>query len=1041
MKSIFTKTVLFLVSLSALGQEIQLNGTVYETETNQPLPGVTILIKGTTQGTITNIDGTYSLQAPSDGTLVLSFIGYITQEVPIQGRSNIDVSLDIDVETLEEVVISAFGLERERERLGYSVQNIDAKEINRVDDPNVGSAIRGKFSGVSIAQNSTGVGGSVGINIRGIRSFGNNQPLIVLDGVLIDENQGDQADFAEGRDLGNTLSNLNPADIESISILKGGNATALYGFRGQNGVIVIDTKRGNSQRPRIDISSSVTLDNVLRTPELQNEFGQGFFNTSTNQLEYDLTRTTSFGPRMDGTLRPRFDGVGEVPYSPSGEDDFRDFFQTGVSLLNSIAVSQAKDGYDYRLSYSRSDQQSIVPGSELTRQNFGIKAGLDVNKYINIKGKVDYINQEAINRPELTGGQSNIANALSLRPRNISNELLENNFLTTDGLPNSWQGGFLLNPYYTINNRLNEDQTDRVISLLELNVKPFKGFNILGRISRDFIQREENVFNPFGAFTAVAPGGRLVNTTSTSTLTNFDLILSYNKVLSDRFDLSALVGASRTDTNFEALQATGSNFIIPNFFSLTNFENQAVLPNVSRTRSNGVFGSITLGFDQFLFLELTGRNDWSSTLPIANASFFYPSVGLSAILTDAIPSLKGNQLSFLKLRGSYAQTGGATTAYQLINTFNISTGQINGQRLIFLGVGEEGANPGPNLNNPDLEAELSNSIEFGIEARFLNNRIQLDATYFRTTTENQILPLTLPTSTGVAAEIINAGELRNSGIELSLSADIIQNGAFSWNVTTNLTSIDNEVIELADGVDRNVIARQFNNVVQVASEVGGSAQAFFGNTFVRNDAGQILVGSDGLPIVGTDIVQIGDAVPDALVNMTNSFTYKNFNFSFLLDARIGGDVFSFSEIQRHTSGTAVETLEGRDFFTGGQGILLDDRYAVEEGQTLSPEVAARGVDPQSFFGRVGQISENWVYSATFLKLREVTLGYTFPSSITDRLNMQSLSVSYVGRNLAILYSDNDNFDPETGFNTGFQGVEFNSIPPSFSNGFRVNLTF
>ncbi|MEM7549472.1 MAG: SusC/RagA family TonB-linked outer membrane protein [Bacteroidota bacterium] len=1041
MKNFYIILLTTLLVSPVWSQTITVSGKVTDSG-GEGLPGVNLLVKGTSNGTVTDFNGNFRLEAGSSDILVVSFVGYTTQEIPVNSQTQLSIVLETDILSLNEVVVSAFGIKREKEKLGYSIQSIDSEAINRADDPNLGSALRGKFSGVSISENATGVGGSVVVNVRGISSLtSNNQALIVLDGVIIDENQGTQADFAEGRDFGNTLSNLNPSEIENISILKGGNATALYGSRAQNGVIVITTKSGRSETPKVEIGSSITFNNVLRTPDLQNEFGQGIFDTGIDEVIFDITSSSSFGPRLDGTLRPRFDGVGEVPFIASGSDDFRDFFQTGVSYLNSIAISQAKNGFDYRLSYSRSDQESIVPGSEITRQNFGLKAGIHVTKWARISGKVDYINQEAVNRPELTGGQSNISVALSQRPRNISNQLLSQNFLTPDGLPNNWQGLFAINPYYTVNTRLNDDELERYISLLELNLDPFEGFNVLGRLSRDFIQREVNNFFPFGAFTATGPNGRLDNISSTSTVTNLDLILTYNKTLSSNFDVSAFLGFSRTNSNFESLEARGTDFVVRDFFSLSNFNNQVFLPSVSRLRTNSVFASLTFGYNDYLFLELTGRNDWSSSLPVENASFFYPSVGLSAVLTDAIPSIQSNTLSNLKIRGSYAQTGAATGAFQTLNTFNVSSGPINGQRLIFLGIGEEGADPGPVLANPDLVNELSNTIEFGLEAGFLNNRIRLDATYFRSNTEDQILQLTLPTSAGASAQIINAGEVINRGFEVSLSADIIQKSNFTWNSTLNLTTIDNEVEELAEGVERNVRARQFNNVVQVAAEVGGSAQGFFGNTFVRNDQGQIIVGSDGLPVLGTDIEQIGSAIPDALINLTNSFTYKNFNFSFLLDARIGGDVFSFSEILRHTQGTAVETLEGRDFFFGGQGIPLDDRFAVEDGETLDPEVAARGVDPQSFWARVGQISENWVYDATFLKLREVTLGYSFPTSVVEKLNLQSLSISYVGRNLAILYSDNDNFDPETGFNTGFQGVEFNSIPPTFSNGFRVNLTF
>ncbi|MHA7056254.1 SusC/RagA family TonB-linked outer membrane protein [Aquimarina sp. M1] len=1030
----------FLFSIiGVLAQEKKVSGTVTDAANNTPLPGVNVIIKGTSSGAQTNFDGAYSMNTSSGDILVFSYIGFKTKEIPVNSSNIINVSLEQDAEQLEDVVITAFGIRQESKKLGYSVQELKSETITQTADPNIGSAIRGKLAGVNINSNSGGVGSSVSINVRGISSLGtNNQPLIVLDGVIIDDNQGGQGDFASGLDYGNTLSNLNPNDIENISLLKGGNATALYGFRGINGVLVITTKKGRSDKPTVEINSAVTASSLLVSPKFQNEFGQGQFDTSTNQLVYDITNGSSFGPRLDGSQRERFDGIGTATYA-ANDNKFKDFFRTGFSFLNSVSVSQGTEKFDYRFSFSRLDDESIVPGSNLKRQNFSIKAGASITKWLKILGKVDYIHQDAQNRPELTGGQTNITRALSLRPRNISNSLLSTNFLEPDGTPNNWAGAFITNPYYTANALLNEDETDRYISLLELNVDIAPGLKALMRLSQDHITTNQQVFNPFGAFD-IAGNGRFSDTNSTARTNNYDLIFRYNTDLGSHFNLGATLGFSHSDVSFRSVQAIGETFLLPNFFSLNNFESISVVPGNARNSSNSIFGSMTLGFNNYLFAEFTARNDWSSTLPINDASFFYPSVGLSFVVTDAFPSLQDNPiLSNLKLRGSFAQTGNATGAFSLVNTYNVSSNLFNGQRFFFFGNAEEGAGAGPELNNPNLVPEISNSLEFGIDARFINNRIGLSATYYTIRTEDQILRLTLPPSSGAANQIINAGLVTNKGIELSVDADIIKTDNFSWSTTVNFTTNENEVEELAQGVDRNILVRQFNDIVQVAAEVGSSAQGLFGTTFTRDDNGNIVYDTNGLPVINTEISQIGDVAPDAFLNWGNTFTYKQFSLSFLFDARFGGDVFSLSEIQRHTQGTAVETLPGREFFAGGQGIEVPQNATIDG--TLDPEVQQRGVNPQVYWGRLGQIGENWVYDGSFIKFRELTFGYNFPEKTIKGLHLSNLSISYVGRNLAILHSNIDNFDPETGFNTSFGGVEFFGIPSASSHGLRVNLTF
>lgn len=997
-----------------------------------------IIVAGTSNGTQTDFDGKYSINAASGDVLQFSYLGMLTKSVTVGSDTVIDVQMEQDAEQLDEIVVTAFGLKQEAKKLGYSVQTVKSEKLTQAANPNIGSALQGKLAGVNINSNAGGIGSSIGINVRGISSLSSgNQPLVVLDGVIISSNQGGQGGFASGIDYGNTLSNLNPDDIESVSVLKGGNATALYGFRGINGVLVITTKKGRSDRTTVEFNSSVTGSSILVNPEFQNEYGQGRFDTGTNELLYDTAVGSSFGPRLDGTQRDRFDGVGTAAYSGS-DNDFKDFFQTGFSFLNSIAISQGNEKYDYRFSYSRSDNESVVPGSKLTRQNLSLKAGIQAAKWLRITGKMDYINQDAVNRPELTGGQSNIGRALTLRPRNISNELLENNSFTDEGTPNNWNGSFIMNPYYTVNTRLNEDDTDRYIGLLEFNFDLYKGLKALARISQDQINIGSQIFNPLGAFD-IASNGRLVDVSSVSKTNNYDLIFTYNADLSEKISLGATAGFSHADVSLKSIRSTGETFLIPNFFSLNNFESTTSVPFTPSNSSNSVYGSATLGYNNYLFAEFTARNDWSSTLPIDEASFFYPSVGVSAVLSDAIPALQDNSvLSYLKLRGSFAQTGNATDASQLANAYNISSGLFNGQRFFFFGDNEEGAGAGPQLKNSDLVAEISNTLEFGLDAKFLSNRIRLAATYYNIRTEDQILQLSLPSSSGAANQVINAGLVTNKGIELSLDADIIKNENFSWSTNVNFTTNDNTVEELAQGIERNILVRQFNDVIAVAAEVGSSPQGLYGPSFNRDDNGNIIYDSNGLPEVG-EIQQIGDAAPDAFLNWSNTFTYKQISLSFLLDARFGGDIFSFSELQSHTQGTALATLQGREYFTGENGIPVPDG-AVING-TLDATVQQRGVEPQAYWGRLGQISENWVYDGSFIKFRELTLGYSFPQNIIKPLHISNLSLSYIGRNLAILHKNTDNFDPETGFNNNFNGVEYYGIPTASSHGLKLSVTF
>lgn len=1041
LRTLFLFSFLFLIALSGFAQEKEITGTVTSKVDGIPIPGVNIIVQGTTKGAQTDFDGNYTISASVGDVLEFSYVGMTTLQFTVGISNVINVQLEEDAEALDEVVVTAFGVKREAKKLGYVVQEIDNKDLTNASDPNMATALRGKVTGVEISSGATGPGSSTNITIRGITSLsGNNQPLIVIDGVIVSNTNIGQGDFAGGFDFGDGLSNLNPDDIERISILKAGNATALYGHLGAKGVILVTTKSGKSGKSgkvKVDYSSAISFDNVLISPKFQNEYGQGKFDTNTNTLEYNIIDGGSWGPKLDGTQRERFDGVGTTAYSANSEG-FKDFYSTGTTLTNSVIVSQAKDGIDYKLSYGNFTNSSIQKGTTLKRHNFGLKAGIDINDKVRVSGKIDYIKQNGKNRPELTDGQSNTVKALSIKPRNISNSQLASNYLNASGAPNTWAGSFTMNPYYTANTLLNEDKTDRFTGLISLDVDLFKGLKLNARVSNDasitnaFIYRRQDAFD-------IAPNGKLDEYNTKGNTVGYDLLLNYETDLSEDFSLDTTFGLNQTNSSFKSIVNTGETFVQENFFSFNNFKSKNINPYWARSKSNSVFGSASVGYKNYAFLEFTARNDWSSSLPIDNASFFYPSVGASLVLSDAIPSIAENSpLTFLKFRGGYAKTGNATGPYQLQNTYLISSAEYNSQLFYFFGVSEEGAGAGASLKNPNVVAEISTNLEFGFDARFLDNRLSLNATYYTIDTKNQILKLSLPPSSGANETVINAGLISNKGIELGLSADIIKNEKFSWTTELNFSKNVSEIKELAQGIETQIRVRQFNDVVQVGGKLGEPLWSLFGSSYERNEDGNIVYDSNGLPKIG-EIDNIGSTNPDALANLRNTFTYKNFSFSMLLDAKFGGDVFSYSDLIRASSGTSAITLEGRDYFTGGNGIMVPNS-AVIDG-TLDPDVVTRGVNPQQYWGRLSQISEHWVQDASFVKLRELSISYNFSKKILDKLNISKLTLSYFGRNLAILHKNTENFDPETGFNNDFSGVEYFGFPSTSSHGFKLNVSF
>ena len=1031
-----------LFSIIITAQEKVIIGKVTSATDGLPLPGVNVIVKGTTKGTEADFNGKYTIKASKGNVLVFSFVGMKKLEVVVE-TNTINVALE-ESNLLEEVVVTALGIKKESKKLGYSLQTIKSKDLNKVKTTNITNALSGKVTGVQINQNGSGVAGSASINIRGVSSLVSNNPLIVIDGVIVDNTGLGQGSFTGGLDYGNALADINPEDVQNINVLKGGNATALYGYRGASGVIVVTTKEGKEGKVKIDFSSSTTLDNVLVAPRLQNSYGQGTYNAATNSLEYDITRSGSWGPKLDGSQRMRFDGVGTDVYK-ANPNSFKDFYKTGSTFINSISASGGNKVSNYRLSYTNLTNAPVLKGSDFERNSVLLNTFTNITDKLKVQAKVSYINNKATNRPDITDGQANTVRGLILKPRNISNQILSENYIKSDGRPNNYGGGaFTMNPYYAVNTKINEDDKNRFTGLLNATYQITENLSATARYSRDQSNYIASIYQPIGAFD-IAPTGGLEEITNQMVLNNLDLMLFYNGNITDKLSLDATFGFNTVETNSKTNRTEANDLLDEDLFSINNFTYKSVSTFLNRTKSQSLFGSVQLGYNNYAFVEITARNDWSSTLPEENASFFYPSIGTSFLLGE-IFNIKTEKINRLKLRASAARTGNATLPHLLSSVFTVTSKPYNGLSLLYLGNSqlpagdaEEGASPGYIIPNSNLKAELSTEYEIGLDASLFENRLGIDFTYYNKETKNQILQISLPATSGAQSKLINAGLIRNSGLEIALTGTPIKSEKFSWNTAINFTKNENRIEKLVDGLPSTILARQFNDVIQLVATEGSLYGDLVGSTFKRDSDGNKIYDTDGLPIVGEEGV-IGNVTPDFLMGITNTFTYKNFELDFLIDIRSGGDVFSFTDRLAGVQGTDEITLKGRAFYEGGQGILVPEGTTIEGG-VLPSDIVARGVDPQTYYNRLGNISENWISDASFVKLRQLSLTYNLSPKFLKKFSISKASISYVGRNLAILHKNTRNFDPEVGFNTAIQGIEFFDMPSTSSHGLKLAVSF
>ena len=1064
--------ILFLVLMTGLLQQARaqdrtISGRVTDRSNNQGLPGVTVLVKGTTVGTSTNSDGGFSLAVPGTATtLVFSFIGYASQEQAVGISSTIDLALAVDSKQLNEVVVTALGVERTRNSLAYSATQIEGSDLTVARNPNAVNSLSGKVAGLTIQQNNT-LGGSTNVIIRGTKSVGgNNQALFVVDGVPISNNtpnDGNQATGRGGYDYGNAASDINPDDIATTTVLKGAAATALYGERAANGVILITTKKGRSGRIGVNVNSGVTFGQIDKSTfvKYQKQYGAGygkyygptedkfFSELADGTLVTPTSEDASYGAAFDPNLQVR-QWYSFVPGSPTfgkttpwvaAANDPTTFFKTAISTLNSVTVDGGSDAATFKLGYSNNDERGVLPNSRITKNIINLAGSFNVTPRLTTSATVNYSRVDGLGRYG-TGyfAENLMTNFRQWWQTNVDVKELESAY-NLNKLNNTWNFAdaaagdlkaiYWNNPYFTRYQNFENDTRNRTFGNVAATYKFANWFNVLGRVSADtYDERQEERAN---VGSVDVPFYQRFNRTSREY--NYDLIGNYNANITEGFSFRGLIGANVNRINTASIFAsTNGGLVIPSLYSLSNSLSSVNPPtetDISIGR-DGVFASTTFGFRERVFLDLTIRRDKSTTLPTGNNTYVYPSAALGYVFSESLKETTP-WLSYGKVRANYAQVGSGALPRSVYD--------IYAKPVAF------GSNPLFSLparkNNPDLKPELTRSVEAGVEAAFLNSRFGFDATVYQQNTINQIIAIDLSTTTGYSGRFVNSGEVRNRGIELSVFLTPVQTSNFTYRINANWTHNQNKVLSLIEGTD----------IIQLGTYQGGiSSNAIVGQPFgilrgsdftYRN--GEKVIGANGY-YVQNQAQNIGNPNARWRGGVTNTFTYKNISLSALLDIRSGGQVFSLDRYYGLATGVSEETTQLNDKGLPSRLPIADGGGVILPGVLADGTPNTRRVQNQNFglYGYRRNPAAGFVYDASFVKLREVALTFGLPKGLLTRVTLiKSADFSIVGRNLWIIHKNTPNSDPEDGLGAGnlAQGYQSGSYPSVRTLGANLRLSF
>ncbi len=1117
---------MFLCIQVTQAQKRTITGTVTNAADGTTLPGVSVVAKGTTSGATTDIDGNYKIVVPADAkTLVFSFVGMTTKEVEINNRVTINVALDPAMEQLDEVVVTALGISREKKSLGYSVQEVDGNDLNKAPELNVVNSLSGQAAGVQIISGGGGIGSSSRIMIRGNSSFNNNQPLFVVDGVPISNYSSSVGAYGaadEGPDFGNAAMDIDPSNIKSVSVLKGANAAALYGSRAANGVIVIETKKPKlthkkGQAIGVSYTGSVTFDEVYIIPNYQNDYGQGFDGSEylynyykANPQSYNEDWTSfpyssyhewaanesfsyydgnwsgvndgideSWGPRLDDGLKlPQFnspytiktddDGEKYLDYTPtpweSNPDNVKDFFETGVTFNNNVALTTAGKKAAARLSLTNTDATGAIPNTDLTKNAINFGGTLHLTDRLKADASVNYINNQSDNLPGVGYGPNNVMQSIgSWFGRQVDMNELEKNWEEEDyfGNPYNWNHSYHNNPYWTVNKNTTSRQRDRVFGNVNLTYQLTDWLDVMGRLGHDYYNEYRKHREAHKSLDY--PNGMFWERNLFEKETNLDLLFNINKSLlksssgqdfsEDILTFNSTLGANYRRYDYRTSYMQAAELTVPELYTIGNAKGNASTEMLMKEKeTNSILGQMSFGYKYYLYLDFSFRNDWSSALPSDNWSFFYPSVSLSFIPTEVftLPEF----ISFAKLRASWANVGNDTDPYQLQTLYGTAS-PFNGVTQFRYGF-EDGDFE---MANSELKPENIESTEAGIDLRFLNDRLGIDFTYYDKITTDQIMPVAVSRSTGFDRRWINAGEIENEGIELMLrGAPFRSQDGFNWDITLNFAQDNSVVNDLYEDLESYQIAYAWG--VSVEARPGEEFGEIYGAGFLRDGDDNIIVNTSGIPVATPEPVSIGNVMPEFTGGFRNTFGYKNINLSVLLDFRKGGDIYSITKQFGAYSGILEETVENgirEDGVVAGSNVMEDENFVYggldgddivyydDQGNEVGAPVTNKtDVAAQSYFANYYGLKEYNIIDGSFLKLREVSLSYNLPKKWFENNFVNSASVAVIGRNLALLmvHESNDaGIDPEVGMGNdlaGF-GIEQYNLPPSRSIGFKLNL--
>lgn len=1073
---------LFLLALAigviqGAAQVTTVRGIVTTEEDGEPVIGASVIVKGTALGTVTDVNGRFELSGlpPSATRLLISYISLMAKEVAIAPQ--VSVTLKSDTHLLDEVVVTALGISREKKALGYTAQEVKQDALVQGKDNNLLNSLSGKIAGVRIT-NTQGDVGSSRIVIRGETSIaGENQPLFIVDGIPVDNSQLNAR--SSGRDFKNAIADLNPEDIKTLTALKGPNAAALYGARAAHGAIVITTKGGDKRQKGIGITlhSSTQVSFVATLPEFQNLFGQGaggrFSYVDGKGAGVNDGVDESWGPRLDiGLLIPQFDSPldadGNRVATPwvSHPNNVRDYFRMGISTNNGISVARGDDKYQFRVGYNYEKQVSIVPDAGTNKTNISLNTDYHLAKWIVVGATANYIVYTAPSLPgSATPSGSNVRSNSPMLQFLWFGRQVDTNSLKADYTRN-WNSSYYDNPFWSASYNTQSQERHRLIGDLHAEFRLTDGLNVRFRTSTDWYNDRRKSKVKWGSAGAGSPYGSYAEDAYTVKENNTEVLATYIKQLNKNWGIDALLGFNVRNKQYENNYQAAPRLAVADLYTLTNSRDPLISSNdFYRLRQYGLYGSIQLDYRRWAFLNITGRNDWSSTLPVDNNSYFYPSVTASVLLSEAF-GWRSKAVNYLKIRGGWSQVGADANPYQLATVFTSETA-FNGNPL------QSSSTIGM---NPNLKPEKTSSIEAGFEAAFWDNRLYLDFTYYKTDSRNQILKLATTAASGYTSQVRNAGHIRNRGYEIQLGAVPIQTSkGFRWNLDLNYGANSSKVVKLDD--EGLITSYQlYSSGIQILASVGEAYGTLFGTSYVRDANGNVVVDANGLPKISTTNKTLGKFTPDWTGGISNTFSYRSLSLSFLIDASVGGSIFSNTNKTGKYTGVLANTLSGRDaehgglwYYTAAMGnnvrlpespsysVSSDGLYYAQvngqstrvyqdgimvEGVTESGSKNEEVVSAEKYYHRIYSIAEANVYDASYVKLREVALSYRLPRLWTQKLHLQEASVTLTGRNLWTIYKSVPNIDPESALTTGnAQGVEAYSLPTTRSFGVNLSVKF